>query len=128
MSTVPTLTLIPAEGSTDFSTKTISLPAGTTVILGRCSTAAESNGYFAAKAKSGRTPLSRSHAKVWADDDKIFIQDAGSVNGTFVNDRKLEGDERVALKNGDITRLGIWIEDSALEGDEKTPVVASIKY
>ncbi len=86
MSTVPTLTLIPAEGSTDFSTKTISLPAGTTVILGRCSTAAESNGYFAAKAKSGRTPLSRSHAKVWADDDKVADSPFATIAGLTHND------------------------------------------
>ena len=35
--------------------------------------------------------VSRKHARLFWNDKKLFIQDLGSVNGTYVNDRPLHG-------------------------------------
>ena len=48
--------------------------------------------------------VSRQHCAVHARGDKLFVRDAGSTNGTFVNDDELKG-ERL-LRAGDILRLG----------------------
>jgi hypothetical protein len=46
---------------------------------------------------------SRRHAVLEAGPQGIVIRDAGSANGVFVNDRKVE---RAALSEGDVIRLG----------------------
>src|SRR4051812_11741807 len=43
--------------------------------------------------------ISRFHARIDLDGAGVFIEDAGSTNGTFVNGRILEG--RLALRDGD---------------------------
>lgn len=48
--------------------------------------------------------ISRSHAEIYKDGGAFHVRDAGSVNGTFLNDRKVEGP--LPLKSGDIIRLG----------------------
>jgi len=48
--------------------------------------------------------VSRQHAKCLALGDRVDIEDCGSVNGTFVNDRRV--DSRAALRDGDIIRVG----------------------
>ena len=46
---------------------------------------------------------SRRHAVLEAGPQGIVIRDAGSANGVFVNDKKVE---RAALREGDVIRLG----------------------
>jgi len=48
--------------------------------------------------------VSRSHARVWTADGQVFIEDAGSVNGTMVNGRLLTG--QLPLADGDHVRFG----------------------
>ena len=49
--------------------------------------------------------ISRRHVQViLTPDDKVFIEDMGSTNGTIVNDKKTDG--RVQLENGDRIELG----------------------
>ena len=53
--------------------------------------------------------LSKFHASLRAADGKIEIQDAGSRNGTFVNDEQVaavRGTKRVILETGDQIRFG----------------------
>ncbi|KAJ7649565.1 SMAD/FHA domain-containing protein [Mycena polygramma] len=54
--------------------------------------------------------ISRRHAEVWQEDNKIFIRDTGSANGTFVNGRRLslEGHDSFPyeLRTNDIVELG----------------------
>lgn len=47
---------------------------------------------------------SRRHAKIYWDNDKCYIADLESTNGTFVNGAKITG--TVELKNNDIITLG----------------------
>lgn len=48
--------------------------------------------------------ISRQHFKLTATDDSFTIRDAGSRNGTFLNNKKLEGEKE--LKKGDIIKIG----------------------
>ena len=51
--------------------------------------------------------VSRRHAELRVDDDTVTIADLGSVNGTFVNDQRVQG--TVRLRNGDMLRLGVLL-------------------
>ncbi len=50
--------------------------------------------------------VSRRHALVRRHDGRLTIEDAGSRFGTFVNDRPLRPGETLALKDGDVVRIG----------------------
>lgn len=47
--------------------------------------------------------VSSKHAKITMDEGEFFLEDLGSVNGTYLNSEKIE--DIVKLKNGD--RIGI---------------------
>jgi predicted component of type VI protein secretion system len=53
--------------------------------------------------------VSRNHATIRELDGAPAIEDLGSTNGTFVNDRRISGVEQ--LKDGDVVRLGntVWL-------------------
>lgn len=63
------------------------------------------NGYFDSRV------LSRNHAAMFFDpvSEKIMIQDLGSSNGTFVNDKKIS-DKPVPIEIGDVINLGFHIQ------------------
>lgn len=51
--------------------------------------------------------VSRFHCRLFADEKGVFrLMDMGSFNGTWVNGRRLEGKETVALKDGDEILIG----------------------
>jgi predicted component of type VI protein secretion system len=52
--------------------------------------------------------VSRRHAAIRVQGDSVSIEDLGSTNGTFVNDRRIQG--TVALNDGDTVRFGntVW--------------------
>jgi hypothetical protein len=50
--------------------------------------------------------VSRLHAKITKRGNEVFIEDLGSVNGTFLNRKKLIPHHSQALKSGDELRLG----------------------
>jgi hypothetical protein len=50
--------------------------------------------------------VSRRHAKVTRRGKEVFIEDLGSINGTFLNRKKLTPYLPQALKNGDELQLG----------------------
>lgn len=50
--------------------------------------------------------VSHKHAVIFPETDGIYIEDAGSKTGIFVNDEKTE---RRLLKDGDLIRIGITI-------------------
>ncbi|MCY4531302.1 MAG: FHA domain-containing protein [Gammaproteobacteria bacterium] len=51
--------------------------------------------------------LSREHARLFGEDDALYIEDLGSTNGTRVNDRKLEPGTPIAVSDGDVVELGV---------------------
>jgi pSer/pThr/pTyr-binding forkhead associated (FHA) protein len=50
--------------------------------------------------------VSRQHARILADAGGYFVEDLGSANGTFLNDRRLPGGVPTRLRNGDRVRIG----------------------
>ena len=60
------------------------------------------------------TSISRRHTEFRTNDKGIIVVDLGSMNGTFVNDQKLEGS--VELKDGDLIRCGATILKFLKEG------------
>jgi class 3 adenylate cyclase/pSer/pThr/pTyr-binding forkhead associated (FHA) protein len=61
--------------------------------------------------------VSHVHARLTYEDDEFWIEDLGSENGTWVNDRKIEGKIRVAY--GSKIRLGYTI--ISVERDAQVP-------
>ncbi|KAJ3785861.1 hypothetical protein GGU10DRAFT_312210 [Lentinula aff. detonsa] len=105
----PALYLYPLNDS--FIPKHIALLHNTHVKIGRQTNAkttpGERNGYFDSKV------LSRQHAEVWEEGNKIFIKDVKSSNGTFINGERLSPEslesEPYELKSDDIVEFGIDI-------------------
>lgn len=66
-----------------------------------------SNGYFDSKV------LSRAHAEVWSENDRVYIKDVKSSNGTFVNGNRLSPEshesEPYELHSEDVVDFGIDI-------------------
>lgn len=50
--------------------------------------------------------VSRRHARILKQGNKVVIEDMNSVNGTFVNGKKLDPYLPEALRDGDLLRLG----------------------
>lgn len=48
--------------------------------------------------------VSRNHAEILRQQGRFYVQDSGSVNGTFLNDQRVQ--QPTALKSGDTIRLG----------------------
>ena len=50
--------------------------------------------------------VSRQHAKIYQEGNYLFVEDAGSTNGTFLNNRRLTPHLPSPLRDGDTLRLG----------------------
>ncbi|MFH1129988.1 MAG: FHA domain-containing serine/threonine-protein kinase [Pseudomonadota bacterium] len=51
--------------------------------------------------------VSRQHARVFRQDNEYLVEDLGSANGTFVNEKKIHAPQ--VLRDGDEIRVGKWI-------------------
>jgi pSer/pThr/pTyr-binding forkhead associated (FHA) protein len=53
--------------------------------------------------------VSRRHCAFLVDDDgRLVVEDQGSTNGTFVNDRRLPTEQPTVIRVGDRVRIGDW--------------------
>lgn len=52
------------------------------------------------------TKVSRRHARIWREGQGFMVEDLGSVNGTVINDKRLEPKQPRALDSGDRIRMG----------------------
>ena len=50
--------------------------------------------------------LSREHARLFVDEDVLYLEDLGSTNGTRVNGRDLGAGAPVPVRTGDAIELG----------------------
>jgi hypothetical protein len=50
--------------------------------------------------------VSRRHARIFKQEDKVVVEDLRSTNGTFVNGRKLHPLTCLVLHDGDLVQLG----------------------
>ena len=57
--------------------------------------------------------VSRHHARIHIYDSDCVLEDLDSTNGTFVDNRRLPGSEKVNLSSGQIFRVGrTWLQIS----------------
>jgi pSer/pThr/pTyr-binding forkhead associated (FHA) protein len=54
---------------------------------------------------TGNGNIGRVHARIVVRDDKVYIVDNNSTNGTYVNNTKLRAGQEQLLHNGDIVKL-----------------------
>ena len=92
-----------------FSRRRLSLSSSAALVgranLGR-HRAAPDNAFFECRV------LSRSHALIWYEEPRFFIKDLKSSNGTFVNGRRLPGEQKQELGEGDVIQFGQDVFDS----------------
>lgn len=55
--------------------------------------------------------LSRTHAQIWYQDGNFFLKDTGSSNGSFVNGKKLNDNEK-QVKSGDVLQFGVDVDNN----------------
>ena len=48
--------------------------------------------------------ISKRHCEVFIREDRVFVKDLGSTNGTFVNDEQVRGEREV--RDGDVLKIG----------------------
>lgn len=58
--------------------------------------------------KVGDPGISRRHARVHVRASGVYVQDLGSRHGTFVNGARLDAEEEVEIRQGDVVSLGNW--------------------
>jgi len=59
--------------------------------------------------------VSRFHAKFIKEDNKWFIEDVGSTNGTYLNEEKIEVFKKYEIKPGDKIKLSSAFEMEVVE-------------
>jgi len=59
--------------------------------------------------------VSRIHASIKRDDNRVTLKDRHSANGTFVNGHLVDPGDEAALRHGDQIRLGAFIADIRFE-------------
>ncbi len=84
----------------------ITLNLRTPVVFGRKVAASEKNHIDLTRFNAMEYGVSRRHARIWRDENGFYVEDNGSVNGTYVNGEPAKSGSRVALKNADEIRLG----------------------
>ncbi|ODV84160.1 hypothetical protein CANARDRAFT_179122, partial [[Candida] arabinofermentans NRRL YB-2248] len=71
--------------------------------------------------------LSRNHAELFIKNNKLYIRDLKSSNGTFINDEKLDAHKDYELKIGDKLDLGTTLE-SQIAHKKITCKIAEFNY
>lgn len=59
--------------------------------------------------------VSRHHCEIFESDGKLYVRDLGSLNGTFVNNERIEGE--VELPPGELLTVGTVTFRAVYEGD-----------
>ena len=72
--------------------------------------------------------ISRRHCAIVVEEGTVKVRDFGSKNGTFINERRVEGD--LVVRSGDVVRFGPLSFEMVIDhslGGEKKPKVTSIR-
>ncbi|CAO3665423.1 unnamed protein product [Rhizopus stolonifer] len=101
-----TIKFIPHLGSSNpsflFDVIDCSLMTGQSIKLGRYSDRKIISNRLSFKSKV----VSRYHAEIWLENEKVYIRDSHSSSGTFVNHSRL-GESSQELVDGDLVQLGV---------------------
>ncbi|CEG67318.1 Putative Cytoplasm to vacuole targeting protein Vps64 [Rhizopus microsporus] len=96
-----------------FQTRTLEIRDKSRIKIGRQTSSktlpSPYNGYFDSKV------LSRQHAEIFCDKQKVYIRDIKSSNGTFVNGYRLSGEgeesEPYEIRSNDMVEFGVDIDN-----------------
>ena len=89
------------------SGRDMDLPLTKEVVIGRLDPASDCFPEIDLTSDGGlKKGVSRRHAKITRRGNEVFIEDLGSMNGTFLNRKKLTPYLPQVLKNGDELQLG----------------------
>lgn len=94
------------------SNRIIELPLNKSIQLGRVDPASDTFPQIDLSAY-GETAkgVSRRHARIFKEGPRVIVEDLASVNGTFINGKRLEPYLPETLNDGDRLQLGkVWIE------------------
>ncbi len=72
--------------------------------------------------------ISRRHCAIVVEEGAVKVRDFGSKNGTFINERRVDGE--LAVRSGDVMRFGPLSFEMVIDhslGGEKKPKVSSIR-
>ena len=69
--------------------------------------------------------VSRRHAEIIKRDGKVFIKDLGSTNGSFINDKKIEGEAE--LHKEDMIKIGNTILKYLPQGELETYYIGTLE-
>lgn len=69
--------------------------------------------------------VSRRHAEIMKRDEKVFIKDLGSTNGTFINDKQIKGE--VELHKEDMIKVGSTILKYLPKGELETYYIGTLE-
>jgi hypothetical protein len=61
--------------------------------------------------------VSSLHASIEHSRDGVWLQDAGSTNGTYLNGRRLIANQNYIVRDGDEIRLGRLVTNIQFQGD-----------
>ncbi len=87
---------------------TIKLPNTGEVVFGRGSTGLPGGSFLNMEPFGGLTAgVSRRHARLFEHQGQLYLEDLGSTNGSYVNDKRLRPYEPVPIRPGDIISLGL---------------------
>lgn len=76
-------------------------PNGEKSIIGRSSSDKAVRDYL-----ESRKGVSRNHANLWHDGNNLFIEDIGSTNGTYIDNRRIDNNRSYVLKPGNQVSFG----------------------
>ena len=102
--TQPMLVLSMVPGSGRFSRRTI--PLDNAAFVGR-STKLQQKSFTNAFFES--SVVSRKHGMFFYREGRFFYKDSHSLNGTWINEEKIEGGQEKQLQDGDIIQIGVDI-------------------
>jgi len=94
----------PAATTLRFAWGPVTVDAAEPLIVGRESSP------LASRILDGYSNVSRRHAEIRSDGTTLTVVDLGSMNGTFVNDRRLEPRQATPLRAGDRVRFAARLE------------------
>lgn len=63
--------------------------------------------------------ISRQHARIYYEEGTFYLEDLGSTNGTYLNDRRLKAHERTNLKHQDCVRFAEYTYDISISKKEE---------
>ncbi len=87
---------------------TVQVPNTGEVVFGRGSTGLPGGGFLNLEPVGGlMAGVSRRHARLFEHQGQLYLEDLGSTNGSYVNDKRLRPYEPIPVRPGDIISLGL---------------------